>query len=390
MQRIAALREQILTLRYSAYFDYGTYGPVPDSVLASMFNAWEHLHRVGPSSEESAAWCEDQLESARQTVANELRALPEQVAFGPSISALVNAVVWGLEWQRGDHIVVSAAEHAAIHAAVANLGSRLGVDVTRWDGARLPAGEMLESLVDTLRASTRLLLLSHVLWSTGETLPVRHIVRLCHERTIGQPVAVLINGAQSFGAIPSSAGELLADYFVGTLHKWCCGPDALAVLFARDPDSLQPTFAGWRSVDEHGRPHRHLRKLESGAASYAAYAGLREALLLHNRTAPETERLLLLQRNQRHLRRGLEDLASQNPEIEVLTPADAGSGILSFRLRSGAHRELAGSLEAAGVLVRPVADPACIRVCTHYFTTEPEIGLLLEAVEGFLRQFPRV
>jgi L-cysteine/cystine lyase len=380
-ERIDALREQIPTLRYSAYFDYGSYGPAPDSVLASMFNAYEQQHRLGPSSTEADAWAEEQVESARHALANELHALPEQVAFGPSISALCNAVLWGMTWQAGDHLVLSDAEHPAINAATRNLQSRLGVDVTHWAGARLPVEELLDSLQDVLRPSTRLLVISHVLWTTGETLPISSIARLCHERTNGPPVAVLVDGAQSFGAIPFTAGELLADYFVSTMHKWCCGPEALALLFARDPGSVLPTFAGWRSLDGQLKPHSGLRKLEVGTPAYAAHVGLREALLLHEQTAPAEQRHAMLRMCRRRLRLGLERMS----QIQILTPATADSGILSFQLYTKAHQQLVSKLEAAGILVRALADPSCVRVCTHYFTSCAEVDLLLEAVEHFIR-----
>ena len=384
-EHIDALREQIPTLRYSAYFDYGGYGPVPDSVLASMFNAYEQQHRLGPSSTEANAWAEEQVETARQAVANEFHALPEQVAFGPSISALYNAVLWGMTWRAGDHLVLSDAEHPAINAATRNLQSRLDIDVTRWAGARLPTHELLTSLQEILRPSTRLLVISHVLWSTGETLPVSSIARLCHERTNGPPVALLVDGAQSFGAIPFTTGELLADYFVGTMHKWWCGPDALAALFARDPGSLLPTFAGWRSVDGQLKPHSGLRKLEVGTPAYAAHVGVREVLLLHEQTGPAEQRHAMLQMQRGRLRLGLESIAAKTSQIEIVTPATAGSGILSFQLHTKAHQDLVSKLEAAGILVRAMADPPCVRVCAHYFTSCAEVDLLLQAVEDFIR-----
>ena len=380
---IQALREQIPTLRYSAYFDYGSYGPALDLVLASMFNAHEQLHRLGPSSAGAALWAEEQVETARLVVATEFHALPEQVAFGPSAWALLNAVLWGIAWRPGDHLVVSSAEHPATLAAVANLQSRLSVDVALWNGARLPEDEILPSLSDTLKSTTRLLVVSHVLWSTGEVLPVRSIGKHCQSRTGGPPVAVLVDGTQSFGAIPFAVGELRADYFVCPMHKWCCGPDGLGVLFAREPESLLPTFAGWRSISGQMKPSKGIHRLEIGTPPYAASAGLREALLVHEQTASAEQRHATLQLRRRRLRLGLESIAARTSRVELVTPAAFESGILSFRLRSKAHQEMVSRLEAANVLVRAIADPACVRVCIHYFTTDEEIDLLLQAVEDF-------
>lgn len=388
-ERIQSLREQIPTLRYSSYLNYGAYGPLPDTVLASMFNSFEQQHRLGPFSVEANIWVEERIEAARIAVAQALRALPEQVAFGPSVSALCNTVLWGIDWRPGDHLVISDAENPGIVAAVHNLQARLGIEVTYWNGARMQSDEGLNRLEDAFHPKTRLLVVSHVLWGTGETLPIRRIARLCHERTNGNPIAVLVDGAQSFGAIPVTTGDLQCDYFIGTFHKWWCGPDDIAVLFARNPDSLLLTFAGWRSVDNNLRPHSGLRKIEIGTSPSASHAGLCEALALHERVGLPEQRHAMLQIKRNRLRMELEGMSDRTGALQVLTPEtnddeEPQSGIVSFRLNSGAHRNLIYKLESQSILVREVHNPDCIRACPHYFTTNDEIDTLLQGLEDYL------
>lgn len=395
-ERIQSLREQIPTLRYATYLNYGAAGPMPDSVLASMFNTFEQQHRLGPFSLEANIWIEEQIETARIAVSRAFRALPEQVAFGPSVPALCNTVLWGIDWKPGDHLVVSNAENPGNIAAVQNLQSRVGIEVTYWDGARMPTDESLNRLEDVLRPTTRLLVVSHVLWSTGETLPIRRMAKLCHERTNGNRVAVLVDGTQSFGMIPVATEDLQCDYFLGTFHKWWCGPDNLAVLFARNPNSLLLTFAGWRSIDENNfRTSEGLRKIEIGMPPCASHVGLSEVLALHDRIGLPEQRHATLQLRRNHLRAGLDDIATRTSALEVLTPegnidVEPLSGIVSFRMNSGTHRELVDRLESQGILVREIPDPHCVCVCSHYFTTDDEIDSFLQAVEDFVESSKRV
>ena len=77
---------------------------------------------------------------------------------------------------------------------------------------------------------TKLLALSQVLWTTGRVLPVREL-----RETTGIPV--LVDGAQSVGAIPVSAGGI--DFLTISGQKWLCGPDSTGGLVVADPERLR-------------------------------------------------------------------------------------------------------------------------------------------------------
>ena len=94
----------------------------------------------------------------------------------------------------------------------------------------LGADEALDAIVSEVTPRTRLLAVSHVLWTTGVTLDV-HALK---ERT-GLPV--LVDGAQSVGAIPVAVGAL--DYYTVSGQKWLCGPDTTGALYVADVDSLR-------------------------------------------------------------------------------------------------------------------------------------------------------
>ena len=75
-----------------------------------------------------------------------------------------------------------------------------------------------------------MLALSHVLWTTGAVLPVRAL----REQT---GVPILVDGAQSVGAIPVDVSGL--DFMTVSGQKWLCGPDATGALFVAEPEQLR-------------------------------------------------------------------------------------------------------------------------------------------------------
>ena len=86
-----------------------------------------------------------------------------------------------------------------------------------------------EAIRAAVTPRTRLLALSQVIWTTGRILPVRDL-----RAETGIPV--LVDGAQSVGAIPVSAAGL--DYLTVSGQKWLCGPDATGALVVADPERL--------------------------------------------------------------------------------------------------------------------------------------------------------
>ena len=81
-----------------------------------------------------------------------------------------------------------------------------------------------ERILEAVTPRTRLLALSHVLWTTGQVLPVQEL-----RAESGLPI--LVDGAQSVGTIPVDLEGL--DYYTISGQKWLCGPEGTGHWWSR-------------------------------------------------------------------------------------------------------------------------------------------------------------
>ena len=121
---------------------------------------------------------------------------------------------------------------------------------------------------------TRLLALSHVLWTTGRRLDLHQV-----KRESGLPV--LVDGAQSVGAIPVDVGGF--DFYTVSGQKWLCGPDPPGALYVREPERLRialPSYFAQTSIELDGafEPKPGAARFDSGWLAVPALAGLEAAL----------------------------------------------------------------------------------------------------------------
>ena len=99
-----------------------------------------------------------------------------------------------------------------------------------------------DAILAAVTPRTRLLALSQVLWTSGRALPVREL----REQT---GVPVLVDGAQSVGAIPVDAAGL--DFLTISGQKWLCGPDSTGALVVADPERLRVARPSYFSQSAH-------------------------------------------------------------------------------------------------------------------------------------------
>src|ERR687898_1526153 len=166
----------------------------------------------------------------------------------------------GLDLRPDDEIVTTNEEHFGLLGPVFASGARVVV-----------AEPAADAVLAAVSPRTRLLALSQILWTSGRALPVREL-----REQSGVPV--LVDGAQSVGAVPVDATGL--DFLTISGQKWLCGPDSTGALVVAEPERLRvarPSYFSQTSYQPSGsfEPADGAARFDPGWASSAVMAGRR-------------------------------------------------------------------------------------------------------------------
>ncbi len=245
IQTLEQLRADLPITRTYAYFQTGTYAPVPLSTQQMMGEMLqmenESLIALGGTGAASSFY--QQAEAARQTVADLLGVSTQEVAWSYNTTTATRLAVQSLAWKPGDKLAISDVEHASTFTLARGMADTLGVAttvITTGDGPTYSPDRFLEELDHTLTPDHRLLILCQVANTDGRRLPVAEAVRIARLRG----VKTLIDGAQAVGLFPVNVGAIGADFYAGSGHKWLMGPAGVGFLVvnrAQLPD-YNPNF----------------------------------------------------------------------------------------------------------------------------------------------------
>jgi L-cysteine/cystine lyase len=387
-------RRALPALQHKAYFNYGGQGPMPDSAIAAIQAAHLQLQEEGPFSSRVNQALQQAGHAMRQRWAEELQVSAAAITLTENVTVGCNIPLWGMDWREGDLILMTDCEHPGIIAAVQEICRRFQVVMDVCPVlATAQGGDPMAAIAAALQSRTRLLILSHVLWNTGQVLPLAEIVQLCHSHS-PQPVWVLVDAAQSVGMLPLDLTATGVDFYAFTGHKWCCGPAGLGGVYVR-PDcqaAIAPTFIGWRSIttDAQARPtgwQPSGQRYEVATSDYPLMAGLQAALDFHRQWRSPDDRYQRICTLSRILWEQLESL----PTLRLITAEPPASGLVAFQILSqgspdsDSHRQLVKDLEAEGILLRTLLHPHCVRACVHYFTLEAEVDALSDRIGQWIK-----
>jgi L-cysteine/cystine lyase len=355
----AEARALFPVLERVAYLNAGTFGPLARATADAMV---EQERRDVEEGRGGKPYIDAMLElraTARERVAALVGTTAERIALTPSTTTGCNIVLAGLGLGPDDEIVTTDAEHFGLAGPVFASGARVRVAVVQDK----PPDEVLDAILEAVTPRTKLVAVSHVLWTTGAVVAVHDL----KERT-GLPVVV--DGAQSVGAIPVDVGDL--DFYTVSGQKWLCGPESTGALYVADPEALRvaaPSYFAQTSFEPGGEyvARAGAQRFDSGWTSVAALRGMISALEL----APDWRFVRIAELAER-----CRDLLAGRVEV-VTAPGQAG--LVTFAV-NGDPEETAVRLHEDGVMVRSVPGKPWVRASTGWWNDERDLERLVTSL----------
>ena len=393
------LRSLCPALANKTYFNYGGQGPLPTPSLEAITTSWKRIQELGPFTTDIWPYISSEVSKTRGRLARLCNVPAHRLALSENVTTGCVLPLWGLPLNDGDHILISDCEHPGVVAACHELARRRQLQVNTLPVKQLRRGreqqartdrDVLEAIEQQLTSRTRLVVLSHLLWNTGQQMPIAEVAAQLQQHP-AQPY-LLVDAAQSVGQIPVAEAAQAADIYAFTGHKWACGPEGLGgvAISERMLSEANPTVIGWRSLQDETRAvaddpdpfHHDSRRFEVATSCVPLMAGLRCSLDLLEQEGSDGDRLARIRALSELLWRELQSFPGVSPLLDSPPPA----GLVSFQINTlAAVSTPADAVKALGreqIWIRDLADPACLRACTHICTSPSEIAQLTDQIRA--------
>jgi L-cysteine/cystine lyase len=347
-------RAQFPVLDRYAYLQAGSVGPLARGTIDAMQADEESGLLNGRGSYARFMQLLEAREELRADVAALVGVPADRVALTASTTDGCNIVLAGLDLRAGDEVITTTDEHFGLLGPLHTSGAK--VVVVEPDPDRIVAA---------VTPRTRLIALSHVLWTTGAVLPV-------HDLRASTDLPILVDGAQSVGAMPVDASGL--DFYTVSGQKWLCGPEGTGALVVADADALRCGRPSYLSQDGYEQDGAFVRK--AGAARFdpnvtpsAHTAGLRAAIAASPDWAYDRAAALA-----ESFRTRLADAG-----LDVVVPAERAT-LVSWRSPAEETAEIVARLAEAGVIVRDLHGRGLVRASVGWWNDESDLERLVAAL----------
>jgi L-cysteine/cystine lyase len=379
--RLAAVRAALPALEAGIYLNTGSVGPLPAETAAAMNEISAYELTTGRAHTDYFDETLQRMAEARAAVAAVLVADAADIALTHSTTDGMNIGAWSIDWKAGDRAVTTSLEHPGGTGALYNLRDRLGIDLAFVDvAARAEPGAVLAAFDAAIDDRTRLVAVSHVLWATGAVLPLAAIAEIAHARG----AILVVDGAQSAGAIPFELAATGADVYAVPAQKWLLGPEGMGAVAVAPGvrDRLQPAFGGhftFETVTPDGVAVRwpDARKFESSNFHRPSIVGMARSIGWLSMFVGLD---WVYARGAAMARLAAERLAAV-PGVEVITPRDRMATLITFRIAGWPAQAALDELGArVFAIARTVPLVDAVRISVGFFTSEAELERLTEAV----------
>lgn len=285
--------------------------PTPTHVLDAMIRDLRFSNEIPVNH----MWTvlEPRIESVRRDLAKDFGCDPEEMAIVRNASEANETMIFGLDLKRGDEVILTNQNYGRMITSWDQRARREGI-VVKQVSFKVPPPSP-QYIVDQFRAAitprTKVIEVTHITNLTGQIMPVKEIVEMA--RPLG--IEVFVDGAHAYAHFPFQIGDLKADYYGTSLHKWLLAPVGTGFLYVKKEKqkTLWPLMAAPKEMDENIRKYEEI-----GTHPAANHNAIAVALAFHRSIGSERKIARL-----RYLRdRWAKRLMAESSRVRVPTQLD--------------------------------------------------------------------
>lgn len=356
-----------------AYLNTGSLGAIPCPVLEAM-QAVNHTLESNPVQQGFGPVLAD-AEAVRPKIADLFGCKTEEVVVTRNTTDGMNQIAEGLNMQPGQRVLTSNHEHGGGLGAWKYLAKRRGVflDVAELGAPPASEDEVVEKFKAALRPETKVIMCSHVTFSSGVQAPIARLSELAHQHGC----LMVVDGAQAPGGVLVDVKALGCDAYASSGHKYLLGPKGTGLLYINEKvkDQITPFVL----EDGYG-VYTAIR----GTSNWTETIGLGKSLDFVKSIGREAVAGRLME-----LRNQLYDVISKTPGTKIFSPppgSTMASHLVCFSVTDRSKHPLLNEQFAKDkVIVKGVGiEGIDYRITCHLYNTEKDISRFADCLHKVL------
>jgi cysteine desulfurase/selenocysteine lyase len=398
MLEVEKIREDFVILnspKKPIYFDNACMSLKPKSVLFAMQEYYEKYPAcAGRSAHSLSSKVTAKIKEARQEIAEFINAKNEnEIIFTRNTTEGINLLAHGLNWQKGDIVLLSDKEHNSNLIPWLRLKKEKEIEL-RIVPSREDNTFDLEEF-QKMVSGVKLVSIVHTSNLDGVTNPALEIIQLAHEAG----ALVFLDVAQSIAHQSIDVRILDVDFLAFSGHK-ILGPTGTGIFYGKMNllTELKPFMVGGDTVEFSTYTDYKMlpvpQKFEAGLQDYAGIIGLAEAIKFLKRIGYS-----FIQNQEKELNTYITNELLKIPQIKIIGPVDASlrSGIIDFYLEEMEVHQLAIMLDQMeGICIR--SGQHCVhswfqnrkiknsaRVSLYFYNTQAEAEMFISSLRKIMK-----
>lgn len=374
MINIEQVRKNFPVCENLIYFDHAAVAPLHQISSTRLQEYLDHFLYKG--FRDYDIWY-NKYEEIREGLGEFIGAKKTEIAFIKNTSAGIAIFANGIDFKKGDNVIIPSIEYPANVYPWLNLESK-GVQ-TKF----LQADDgfvNIDKLYDLIDENTRAVSISWIEFVNGFKNDLKTVSEICKIKSeeYGRKIYFCVDAIQGLGAFDIDVKALNIDFLAADGHKWFLALEGAGFLYCSEDiiDEIKPVSVGWKSVenplnftDINFTLQQTANKFEEGSLNVAGIISLGASLELFNQVGIKNieQRILSLSSY-------AADKISLKAELKSFTDDKYRSGIVSFKTKDIEKDFL--KIMARGVQFSKRGD--MLRISPHFYNTYEEIDAFVD------------